>query len=201
MILKQLVSLWQCSVSWSCLTCFLHGFDHQKIGIHMHTQCVALCASVMLWAVLSVTYIHEQAKQKIVFCMKPYEIKVTYCDSVHTTLYFPLENIVPEILLHIRYSKNSWNTTYAHVLWENIARGLCIEENIALGFTLFYISLSTMPFCNISHSILTVVLFCMKCGVYIICIYKHELTIHTTNSYEPGYEATTGSIILYVPDC
>ena len=39
----------------------------------------------------------------------------------------------------------------------NIARGRGLRANIALGFALCYISLSTTPLCNISYSALTVV--------------------------------------------
>jgi len=40
----------------------------------------------------------------------------------------------------------------------SIARGRGLGVNIALGFALCYISLSTMPLCNISSSALATVL-------------------------------------------
>ena len=39
----------------------------------------------------------------------------------------------------------------------NIAHGHGLETNMALGFVLYYIGLSTAPMCNISHSALTAV--------------------------------------------
>ena len=97
---KAVGKLWECSVSWSCLTCFLHGFDPQKIG---NTHACTVCASVMLWAVLSVTYIHEQAKQKK-HCTNPYKMKVlnrALFSIARIVCYISPGKYSTEIFLHI----------------------------------------------------------------------------------------------------
>jgi len=77
--------------------------------------------------------------------------------SARSVLYFPLTNIVPEIMLCIRCNKPV-KVPLTLVHYENIARGRGLEANIALGFTLRYISLLTTPLCNISCSALAAVL-------------------------------------------
>jgi len=72
-------------------------------------------------------------------------------------LYFPLANIVPELLLHIRCNKPV-KVPLTLVHYGNVARGRCLRANIALGFASCYISLSTTPLCNISRSALAAVL-------------------------------------------
>ena len=77
--------------------------------------------------------------------------------STRSMLYFPLENIVPEILLRIRCNKPV-KVPLSLCTTGNIARGRGLEANIALGFASRYISLSTTPLCNISRSALAPVL-------------------------------------------
>jgi len=55
--------------------------------------------------------------------------------SAHSVLYYPLENIVPEIPLHIRCNKPHLRSCTTR----NIAHRHGLEANIALGFTWCYI--------------------------------------------------------------
>ena len=77
--------------------------------------------------------------------------------SAHSVLYFPLENIVPEILFRIRCNKPV-KVRLRSCTTGNIARGRGLEANIALDFAWCYISLSTMPLCIISRSAIAAVL-------------------------------------------
>ena len=80
-----------------------------------------------------------------------------YFHSAYSVLYFPLENIVPEILLHIRC-----NIPVKVLLMLMHYGKYCtrcgLGANIVLGFALCYISLWTTPLCNIPRSALAAVL-------------------------------------------
>ena len=76
--------------------------------------------------------------------MQDESAELCFIFHARSVLYFPLENIVPEILLRIHCNKLP----------------LALEANIALGFASRYISLlaNIAPLCNISRSALAAVL-------------------------------------------
>jgi len=86
----------------------------------------------------------------VLYCMK---WKFWTVLSTHNVLYFPMEYIAPEIVLHVTI-----NTAHSQALQENIACGCGFEANIALDFASCYIGLLTTPLCNIYYSALTVVI-------------------------------------------
>jgi len=148
-------STWQlpaCEEIWlalaplvQCTTFLFRDLESSCPSLCLHKNCIAQIWKGEFLLLLYEAMQDESAELCFIF------------RSTHSVLYFPLENIVSEILLHIRCNKPvKVPLTLVHYRKYCTWHGL--GANIALGFASCYISLLTTPLCDISRSALAAVL-------------------------------------------